>query len=118
MTNQDEHECIAEARRGLEDGRYESCGGYGCRSHTWHVEELVAAYDALRHRAERAERERDAAIREVGVWSRKTGRAERVVALLRVASVLPSPDLLTDGDWADLCEAVRALDAAEGDGDG
>lgn len=49
-----------------------------------------AEADALRHRAE---------------------RAERVVQMLRIASVLPSPDLLTDGDWADLCDAVRALDA-------
>lgn len=38
----------------------------------------------------------------------------RVVDLLRIVSVLPSPDLLTDGDWADLCDAVRALTAAEG----
>jgi len=41
-----------------------------------------------------------------------TERAERMADVCQMAqllTVLPSPDLLTDGDWADLCAAVRAL---------
>ena len=73
-------------------------------------------------------RPRDEVLREFGISAaqfagdyemkmadrRRAERMERVVDLLRIVSVLPSPDLLTDGDWADLCDAVRALTAAEG----
>lgn len=93
------------------------------------LRELVATVDAEREHAyqvakaneqtaRRMEQERDQFAsmlhdceNERDGWKHRAERMERVVQMLRIASVLPSPDLLTDGDWADLCEAVRALDA-------
>jgi hypothetical protein len=64
-----EPEAISELRSGLAGSRYESCGGYGCYNHTWHMADVLSAYDAMKnerdaweHRAEVAERENGEAL--------------------------------------------------------
>jgi hypothetical protein len=80
-----EPEAISELRSGLAGSRFEGCGGYGCFNHTWHMEDVLAAYDTLAaerdvqeekfeqarklyletlDRAVKAEAERDAAVQK------------------------------------------------------
>jgi hypothetical protein len=57
-----EPEAISEVRSGLAGGRYEGCGGYGCYSHTWHIEDVLLAYDAMKAERDAAVRERESAM--------------------------------------------------------
>ena len=60
MSQQPEPEAVSEIRSGLAGGRYSSCGGYGCYDHTWHMEDVLRAYDAIVAERDAAVRERDA----------------------------------------------------------
>lgn len=69
-----EPEAIGEIRSGLAGGRYSSCGGYGCYDHTWHMEDVLRAYDqvvaerdATASKLADCELKLDAAVRELEV---------------------------------------------------
>lgn len=99
-------------------GTMECCRVCLCGNENKAVKDMADEIVRVREQLAAVERERENVssqlwdcTNERDGYKHRAERMERVVQMLRIASVLPSPDLLTDGDWADLRDAVRDLDA-------